>query len=129
MRVLTCLMLCAFVPSTYASQTEDALPDQWPALHASYIVHSEGASYPEPPTKTDRAITLHFDGKPAKEVFDLIGPDAKVKCSSEARDRERRKKGVSCIYTAQLNDPKDSHYTCWIGIDLRTGEGDVRVSC
>jgi hypothetical protein len=93
------------------------------------MVHSGGTAYAEPPTKADSALSVHFEGKAAKDVFDQIGPDLKVKCSLEKRDRERTKKGVSCIYTAQLNDPKDFHYTCWIGINLRSGEGDVRVSC
>jgi hypothetical protein len=112
-----------------AGENEGQVLGQWDPMRASYLIHSKGATYPEPPTNADRALTVHFEGKAAKEVFDLIGPDAPVKCSSEKRDRERRKKGVMCIYTDQLNDPKDFHYTCWVGINLRTGDGDVRVSC
>lgn len=102
---------------------------EWDTLRGSYMIHSGGTAYAEPPTKADSALTVHFEGEAAKNVFDQIGPDAKVKCSSESGDRERSKKGVSCIYTAKLNDLKESHYTCWVGINLRTGDGDVRVSC
>jgi hypothetical protein len=102
---------------------------QWDPVPARYLIHSRGASYPEPPTKTDRALTLLIEGKAAKQVFDLIGPDAKDRCGTDPGDRERNKKGVSCVYSAKLNDPRDVHYRCWIGINLRTGEGDVRVSC
>jgi hypothetical protein len=104
-------------------------PGQWDAVHARYIIHSGSATYAEPPTKADRALTVLIEGKAAKDVFDLIGPDAHPQCSPDNRDRERRRKGVECTYTAQLNDPKESHYRCWIGIDLRTGDGDVRVAC
>lgn len=102
---------------------------EWTTLSGSYMIHSGGTAYAEPPTKADSALSVHFEGKAAKDVFDQIGPDAKVKCSAEQRDRERSKKGVSCIFTAKLSDSKEAHYTCWVGINLRTGDGDVRVSC
>lgn len=101
----------------------------WRPLRAQYLIHSETATYPEAPTKTDRVVTVVIDGQGAKDLFDMIGPDFHPTCSSEKGDRDRRKKGVECSYTAKLNDPKDTHYRCWIGLNLRTGEGDVRVSC
>jgi len=115
--------------SAHGIESEKTASGEWNKLQASYMIHSGGTAYAEPPTKSDSALSIHFEGPAAKQVFDEIGPDAKVKCSSDNRDRERTKKGISCIYTAQLNSPKDSHYTCWIGINLRTGDGDVRVSC
>jgi hypothetical protein len=131
MRTLTLLILVASAGSlpAYGGENEGPGLGQWNKLQGSYMIHSGGTAYAEPPTKGDSALSVHFEGKAAKEVFDQIGPDLKVKCSPEKRDRERSKKGVSCIYTAQLNDPKDFHYTCWIGINLRSGEGDVRASC
>lgn len=102
---------------------------EWTALKGKYKIHSGGTAYSELPTKADSALTVYVQGKVAKEIFDQIGPDKRDKCSSEVRDRERRKKGVECTYTAHLAHPKALHYTCWIGINLRSGEGDVRVSC
>lgn len=130
MRKSTLLIFAAAVSLfQLACAGEDQELGTWHALQGKYLIHSGGTAYAEPPTRADRALTVHFEGKAAKEVFDQIGPDSKEKCSSEKGDRERNKKGVSCIYTAHLNDPRDFHYTCWVGIDLRTGEGDVRVSC
>jgi hypothetical protein len=129
---LTLLALAAsmsFSQFVDGSESGSERSGRWNRLDGSYMIHSGGTAYAGPPTKSDSALTVHFEGKAAKDVFDQIGPDDKVKCSAEQRDRERSKKGVSCIYTAKLNDPKDAHYTCWIGINLRTGEGDVRVSC
>lgn len=126
---LVCAASMNFSLLAHGSEIEAQGLGQWSKLGGSYMIHSGGTAYAEPPTKTDSALSIHFEGKAAKEVFDQIGPDAKAKCSSEQRDRERSKKGVSCIYTAKLNDPKDSHYTCWVGINLRTGDGNVRVSC
>lgn len=132
MRKLTMLILavCSGVSElAYGEGNHGDSLGQWGKLSTNYMIHSGGTAYAEPPTKADSALSVQFKGKAAQEVFDQIGPDAKVKCSSEKLDRERNKKGVSCTYTARLSDPKDSHYTCWIGLNLRTGDGDVRVSC
>lgn len=102
---------------------------QWHSLEASYMIHSGGTAYAEPPTKTDRGISVYFVGEPARQLFHLLGPDVKEMCDDTSGDRERRKKGALCTYSARLDNPKDSHYRCWIGIDLRTGDGQVRTSC
>lgn len=107
----------------------DRAPPSWAALKAQYLIHSGHATYAEPPTSSHSAITVSFEGKPAKDVFDQMGADAKVQCSAEKGDRERRNKGAVCTYTAKLTSVGDFHYRCWIGINLRTGEGDQGVSC
>lgn len=101
----------------------------WQPLRAKYLIHSETATYPEAPTRVDRVLTVAVDGQGAKELFEQIGPDARQTCSSEPGDRARRAKGVECDYAAKLSGPNDSHYHCWVGLNLKTGEGDVRVSC
>lgn len=103
--------------------------NQWNPLQANYKIHSGGTAYSELPTKTDSAFSVAFTDESAKQVFDQIGPDVKPVCDDAKGYRERRKKGVYCSYTAHLENPQNSHYRCWVGINLRTGEGDVRVSC
>lgn len=132
MRRLTMLLFAAGtaitgLSSASASEGENRTPGQWHSLKARYLLHSGGASYPEAPSKSDRALTILFEGAPAKQVFNQMGPDAKETCSTEKGDRERRNKGALCIYTARLSSTDDVHYRCWIGIDLRTGDGDMRV--
>lgn len=124
-----CTGLIFVVSAVLFSMLAYAGGGDWQALRARYLIHSETATYPEAPTKTDRVLTVVIDGQAAKELFDLVGPDFHPTCSSEKGDRGRRKKGVECSYTAKLSDPKESHYRCWIGLNLRTGEGEVRVSC
>ncbi|WP_374580069.1 hypothetical protein [Pseudoduganella sp.] len=130
MHKFTMLLLLPVLQLPLQAKADDTLGlGKWEKLQGSYMIHSGGTAYAELPTRNDRALSILLEGKAAKEVFDQIGPDAKVKCSSETRDRERRNKGVSCTYTARLDHQKDFHYRCWIGINLRSGEGDVRVSC
>lgn len=101
----------------------------WAPLQAQFLVHSGHATYAEAPTRTQSAVTIAFEGTPAKAVFDQMGPDAKMRCSSEKGDRERRTKGAACTYTAKLQSPSEPHYRCWIGVNLKTGDGDHGVSC
>ena len=103
--------------------------NQWNQLEARYKIHSGNTAYSELPTKDDSAFTVAFRDEAAKQVFEQIGPDVKPVCSDAQGYRVREKKGVYCSYTARLENPENSHYRCWIGINLRTGEGDVRVSC
>lgn len=105
--------------------------NQWNSFNASYKIHSGGTAYlSELPTKTDSALSVYFKDEAAREVFEQIGPDVEPVCNSgEKGYRVREKKGVYCSYSPRLENPKNSHYRCWIGIDLRTGEGSVRVTC
>ena len=128
---LRLLILAVLCQSAIAGEDEkqDSVLGQWHPLKAEYMIHSGGTAYSEPPTRTDRAISLYIVGQPARQLFDQIGPDTKEACGQEQSDRERRNKGVLCQYSARLDGPSDSHYRCWIGIDLRTGAGQVRTSC
>lgn len=101
----------------------------WKSFPAIYKIHSGSVADRTPPTAADRVLTVLIDGRAAKDVFDSIGPDVPKMCSAEEGDRTRAKKGVYCTYDAKLNDPKDSHYRCWIGVNLRTGDTEQTVSC
>ena len=95
MRTPTLLLICglAAVCRLSLAGEDDRQPGQWDAVRARYIIHSGSATYAEPPTKSDRALTVIIEGKGAKDVFDQIGPDAHPQCSPDNRDRERRRKG------------------------------------
>lgn len=131
MRKLTLLVFFAasHVASAGEAEKKPHELNQWNPLQATYKIHSGNTAYSELPTRTDSAFTVALRDDAAKRLFDQIGPDVKDGCSDAKGDRERRKKGAFCTYTPQLQNPKNSHYRCWIGINLRTGEGEVRVPC
>lgn len=131
MRKLTLLILFAASRLAGAGEADKKRPElnAWNAVQANYKIHSGGTAYSELPNKNDSALTVAFRDEAAKLVFDQIGPVANEVCNDTAGDRVRQKKGVYCSYTARLENPANSHYRCWIGIDLRTGDGTVRVSC
>lgn len=131
MRNFTLLILAVAsqVSSANANDRNPHALNQWHSLQAKYKIHSGGTAYSELPTKTDSALSIAFKGEDARLVFEQIGPDVGPVCGEEKGDRLREKKGVYCSYTARLENPENSHFRCWIGINLHTGEGDVRVSC
>lgn len=131
MRTYSLLILVGLFHSAHAGQDTKKPHDlnQWNPLNADYKIHSGGTAYSELPTKSDSALTVAFENEAARQVFEQIGPDVKPVCDDAKGNRVREKKGVYCSYTARLENPKNPHYRCWIGINLRTGEGDVRVSC
>jgi len=131
-RKLTLLILVAVCQLVSAGPNEKKphVLNRRNPLEAKYKIHSGNRVYAELPTKADSAFTVAFKGEEAKQLFDQIGPDVKKSCGvTDERDRRREKKRALCLYETQLDSPTDSHYRCWIGIDLHTGEGDVRVLC
>jgi hypothetical protein len=124
MRKITGLVLGASALFSLAHAAEWS--GAWKPLRASYTIYSGELAEREAPTATERTMTIAVDGQAAKEMFDSIAPDLHPTCSQEKGDRDRRKKGVSCTYSAQ---GPGKGYRCWIGINLRTGESIPTVSC
>lgn len=126
------LLILSIVFQLASANSNEKKPHElnaWNPLNADYKIHAGNTAYSEPPTKIDRALTVAFENEAAKQLFEQIGPDIKPVCDDTKGYRERRKKGAFCSYTDRLENPANAHYRCWIGINLRTGEGDVRVPC
>lgn len=97
----------------------------WKSFRAEYVIFSGPyLAERDAPTVTDRKLSIALEGKPAKEIFDSIGPDLRDSCSAEDGDRDRRKGGVQCTYRR-----KDGSYRCWVGVNLRTGSSYPTVGC
>lgn len=101
----------------------------WKSFPAIYKIHSGAVADRAAPTAKDRMLTVHIDGKAAKEVFEAIGPDVPLTCGNEKGQRERRRKGIFCAYDPQDVGAKSGPYLCWLGMDLVTGEAETTVSC
>jgi len=128
MKKLACVaavLLGAMSPALFA-QSSDSFK---PLKAAEYIIFSGNSiNEPEPPSKKDRKLTVVFQGKAAKEVFDEIGPDERDICSPDKGDRQRRKGGVECRYSAG-DKAANGSYQCWVGMDLKTGKSEATVGC
>ncbi|TFW35554.1 hypothetical protein E4O92_01810 [Massilia horti] len=134
MRNITCLAAgAAAVAALSLAHAADPSSDPyglWKSLQGGmYKIHSGSVADRAPPTGTDRMLTVLIDGKAAKEVFDSIGPDVQLVCSGVDGDRDRRRKGIYCTYSAQDAKKKEGPYRCWIGVNLISGGTETTVSC
>lgn len=102
----------------------------WKSLPGSiYLIHGGSLADRQTPTSEDRKLSIVIDGQPAKEIFDMIGPDLPETCSGDKGDRTRDRKGLHCTFTAGDQQSKEGPYRCWVGLDLRTGDSVGLVSC
>jgi hypothetical protein len=122
------LSIAALIPLAAASVPGDP-SGLWQPFAGVYKIHSGGVADRVLATPQDRRLTVNFDGKVAREVFDSLGPDLATTCSGETGDRAREKKGITCVYTAQDAKSKEGPYRCWIGLSLKTGESIPTSSC
>lgn len=92
-------------------------------LKGDYYTYGGTLSEMMPPTRKDRKVAFMFKGPLAKELFDQIGPDAKMSCSGAPDYRERNRGDLSCTFT------KDDGYACYFGLDVPTGKSTNGSIC
>ena len=92
-------------------------------LKGDYQIYGGTLSEKLPPSRKDRKVAFMFTGPLAKDLFDKIGPDAKMSCSDAADYRERNRGDLSCTYT------KDHGYACYFGLDVPTGKSTSGSIC
>lgn len=76
-----------------------------------------------PPTEKDRKLSLMMTGPLAKDLFNHLGPDLKEACGAGPDQRQRSKGDLSCIWT------KGEGYSCYLGLDVRTGKSMRGLIC
>jgi hypothetical protein len=62
-------------------------------------------------------------GPLGKELFDHIGPDVKDACGAGPGHRERSRGDLVCLWT------KEYGYSCYVGLDVRTGKSKAGITC
>ena len=123
LRLLTVTMLSFHIACALAA---DITPSNAPRpLRGNYQLYGGTLSEMLPPTPSDKKVAFMVTGAAAKDLFLQIGPDvAKEKACSEAKDyRERRRGDLSCVHM------KGAEYSCYFGLDLKTGKGIHGAIC
>lgn len=92
-------------------------------IKGEYLIYGGSLSEQQVPGRRDRKVAFRVVGSVAKDMFDAMHPDDKLKCTTEQAYRERNKDGVSCTYAP------DSAYVCYFGFDLRTGKSIGGAIC
>lgn len=93
-------------------------------LAADYTIYSGQLGNEQPPLKHDRKLSIEIKGEAARELFEAISPDVRgVSCSEERGARLRKKGRFWCAFSPSAG------YKCFLGLDLKTGEGIAGGSC
>lgn len=104
----------------------DKEPQAWDGrpkpLKGDYQVYGGTLSEAMPPTSKDRKVAFMFTGLLAKDLFEQIGPDRKVSCSDAEGYRERRRGDLMCTHD-------EDGYSCYFGLDVRTGKSTLGAIC
>lgn len=123
---LRLLILATFLLHVASVMAADTSPSATPKpLRGDYQIYGGTLSEMLPPTPSDKKVAFMVTGPAAKDLFLQIGPDvAKEKACSEAKDyRERRRGDLSCVHM------KGAGYSCYFGLDLKTGKGMHGAIC
>jgi hypothetical protein len=118
------LFSTAALLTTAASAEQKAIyPAPAKPLKAEYTLYSGELGNEQPPTRTERKLSVEVTGQGAKDIFDSLFPDDKVTCSDEEGERLRSKGNITCSYVPTRG------YRCFFGFDLRTGRSIAGGSC
>ncbi|MBQ5947876.1 hypothetical protein [Massilia sp. ST3] len=132
MRRNTFLLLSAAMLSAVAAfpHSHAAAPQEWDGdfhpAKVSYLSYSGSLSEKEPPKTGRQKLSLMMEGQLAQELFASIGPDQKDACGEGSGLRIRRRGDISCTLD---KDSKAYPYTCYIGVDIKTGKSTTGSIC
>jgi hypothetical protein len=113
----------ALLPLTHAADKKEEGRYLAKPLKGDYYVYGGSIGDKTPPTPKDEKVSLMFTGRLAQDLFDHIGPDAKDSCSPGPDYRERNRGDLICTWT------KDQGYSCYFGLDVRTGKSMHGSTC
>lgn len=115
----------AFVllPFAHAADKKDGGRYLAQPLKGDYYTYGGSIGDSTPPTPKDRKLSLMFTGPLAKDMFDHIGPDVKKSCGTEPEYRERIRGDLHCTWA------KAEGYSCYFGLDVRTGKSISDLNC
>lgn len=119
----TLLVCCAIALLAASIGVQASGSPKHAPMNATYTLYSGSPDDRQPPTSRDRKIAITVSGKAARDIFDSIGPDADVTCTTTPGERLRAKGEIWCSFRPT------SGYQCYLGFDLRTGEPNAGTSC
>lgn len=109
----------------YAAAQKD-----WDRIYATatihYLFYSNDLDEAQAPTPSDQRLSIAITGDPAKQIFDVIGPDLKVGCGTTLGMRQRQRGDIDCYYDKEQSP---SPYTCHFGFNLRKGKSIAGATC
>lgn len=105
-------------------------PKEWDSDYATaktrYMIYSGSLGEKEPPKIGNNKVSLMIEGHLARELFNSIGPDQQQACGASTGVRIRERGDITCAFDREL---KSSPFTCYVGLNLKTGKSMEGASC
>ena len=105
-------------------------PKEWDGDYttakARYMIYSGSLGEKEPPKIGSSKVSLMVEGQLAQELFNAIGPDQKQACGASTGVRIRERGDITCAFDREL---KSAPFTCFVGLNLKTGKSMEGASC
>lgn len=105
-------------------------PKEWDGDYAKattrYMIYSGTLGEKEPPKAGNSKVSLLIEGQLARELFNAIGPDQKQACGASTGVRIRERGDITCAFDREL---KPAPFTCYVGLNLKTGKSMEGAIC
>lgn len=105
-------------------------PNEWDGDYlttkTSYLLYSGSLGEKHAPKPGQQKLSLLIEGPLAQALFDSLGSDQKRACGASTGVRIRMRGDVTCAYDGEI---KLAPYTCFVGLDLKTGKSIRGETC
>jgi len=120
----------AMVTSACAFGAVFVAPKAWDGTYTAftgqYLIYSNDLDEKAAPIAKDSRVSFEVEGPLAKNLFDSIGPDQKDACGASGELRIRNRGDLSCSFD---KSDKRSPYTCYFGLNLKSGKSIKGSTC
>lgn len=105
-------------------------PNEWDGEYmnakTSYLLYSGSLGEKQAPKAGQQKLSLLIEGSLAQALFDSLGSDQKQACGASTGVRIRSRGDVTCAFDREI---KLAPYTCFVGLDLKTGKSIRGETC
>jgi hypothetical protein len=126
MKHATLLLSLVFVLSSSHADAPKEWDGEYVKTTTRYLIYSGSLGDTEAPKAGNKKLSLMFEGRIARELFDAIGPDQKQACGASTGVRIRERGDVTCSFDRER---KSAPFTCYVGLNLQTGKSMEGATC
>lgn len=119
------LSLALLLPPSHAA-TPTVWDGEYAVAKARYLVYSGRLGEKEPPKVGSKKVSLLIEGQLAQDIFNSLGPDQKQACGASTGVRIRERGDITCSYD---REQKIAPFTCYVGLNLKTGKSMEGATC
>lgn len=119
------LSLALLLSSSHAEAPKE-WDGEYSAAKTRYLIYSGNLGEHESPKRGSKKVSILIEGQLARELFNSLGPDRKEACGASSGVRIRERGDITCSYH---HAQKVAAFTCYVGLNLKTGKSMEGATC